>query len=157
MLSGGDLLELARVFDMDLAIDSYDDWIIDGRDTIILYPWLGEENIGHWVAFFNNKEGNNYFDSYGGYPDELIVDGHTNPYAPKLAEWMINEKDDINYNPHNYQKEGNSCGVWSFIRIYLKTLSDKQFYDVFSKWTSDDVTDLLIQLTKQKKRFIAKQ
>ena len=150
MLSGRDLMKLASLFQIEMDVDGYERFDIGGVPTIVHVPWRGEKNIGHWVAVFTNNQGNNYFDSYGGYPDELIVEKNTNDYDPRLSKWLLSNKEDIIYNDHNFQKNGNSCGVWSFIRILFKDLTDEQFEDAFKEFTSDELTDLLIEMTKKK-------
>jgi hypothetical protein len=123
--------------------NNLDDLLGKYRSVILLYPNSGDENIGHWVAVFEQPGTSQiqYFDSYGVFPDDHIedieFDDLREPIPPILREWFLDEIEkgrDIFWNETQFQalatKKGAeiaNCGLWCAARIKANNLSEDEF------------------------------
>jgi hypothetical protein len=123
--------ELSQFSTLDEALDDH------GR-MVLLY--LTEDaNTGHWVCVWRDGKTIQYFDPYGNAPEfpktwqpaggnEAL--GQAEPY---LLQLFKEAGAPVFYNTHPYQKEGadvNTCGRHTIARLLLKSLNDKQYYEV---------------------------
>lgn len=110
--------------------------------SLILYQ-LAE--IGHFVCIFQNKEGINFFDSYGYKPDEqlnFMPDElkkklkHDYTYIIRL---LLNQPYPIIYNEYKLQKlKASTCGHWCTIRLIYSDLTNDEFASVFKNVKDKD-------------------
>lgn len=126
-----------------------DDLLGKNGECIILYET--SPDIGHWVCCF--KRGNNtisFFDSLGLMPDDQFhsicikfrkSQGISIPYLTYLLD-ASNKK--IEWNEYNLQDPDDSistCGRWCVLRLRMKHLTPKKFYELFktdNNLSSDD-------------------
>ena len=122
------------------------------RDHIIFFGY--PDNIGHWTALFNKGNKIEFFDPYGFYPDEQwkYIENKQHQKPPekilsKLLEKLIQMGYQVTYNPYNVQgylvqhsfgpieKElsRNECGELIILRLLLKQLSNREFYEYIKK------------------------
>jgi hypothetical protein len=136
----------------DIALSNYDILnLLKGRVNIVLYPdlhkykhiddVLGKHNAcillfeakphyGHWCAIFKNKKKElEFFNSYGGYPDDSLnyIPLHfaevSNQLVPYLSILMHNSPYELFYNEFAFQKHNKNtktCGRHCVFRIMNK-------------------------------------
>lgn len=111
-----------------------------GPDDKMFLLYLTDTNFGHWCCLFVNGKNHdtlNFFDSYGGHPDNLNIIDHipnnilTIKHEDKsyLSNLMINSKyKNLNFNPYRLQGPSTStCGRFCALRMGYDKLSDKKF------------------------------
>lgn len=135
--------------------------LVNGKANLILYPQLhkyksideilgpydatfilfeSEPRFGHWCCLF--KEGNDveFFNPYGGYPDDSLkyIDKNfrkiSNQLIPYLSYLMLDSPYELFYNEHKFQKmeEGvNTCGRWCAVRLLCRDISLDDFAKYF--------------------------
>lgn len=131
--------------------------MLDGKANIIIYPNLinyqsiddvlgpygacfllfeTRPKYGHWVCLF--KRGNiiEFFNSYGGYPDDSaqyiplhyrIISGQA---FPILSLLLLNSPYELEYNEFKFQRHNKNiktCGRWAVVRLLLRELDIYQF------------------------------
>ena len=118
-LSGLDM----RVLNPDAKVlkytDLYDyhnvDELFNDTDKVILLYLTMNDHSGHWTCLFKNKEGINYFDSYGvpiDYQYELLTPDKRHQLHVEqdyLKKLLFNEK--VCYNNITYQKKGTQTSI----------------------------------------------
>lgn len=119
-----------------------------GKDPIFLFYDHNGTNYGHWTLLFRNKQGINFFDSYGGKPDDF------DNRVPDLVRLLHDSKEPVNYNEFPYQQLNTEvCGRYCIIRACFKDYTDRRFRNLFNallKVTNfKTYDDLSIFLTKE--------
>lgn len=155
---------------LSYALDDSDVEKILGKDIFIFtYPYLKEvdhidqvfdkkgrsmmlfltenTNTGHWCCMMKKGKRIDYYDPYGGKPDEDMKWLSNNKKEElgeedKLLTKLLKESGyQVWYNNVPYQSESAdvaTCGRWSAMRLYYKKLNDKQFYDLIQKGCKDN-------------------
>jgi hypothetical protein len=108
------------------------------NSNYVVINYLSEPHYGHWVCLYKNGNTINFFDSYGGYPDEqlkYIPDNFkliSNQEYPHLLKLLYKSKDyDVEYNYKKLQGNGTTtCGRW--VGLYL-AVCDLMSIDAFGK------------------------
>lgn len=125
-----------------VSIDQLLNYPIRCGAAIILY--MTKKNYGHWVAIFETKPGLEFFDSYGISPDDelkLINEEfreQSNQDRRYLSRLMLESGKQVIYNNINLQSKKNdisTCGRWAGLRIALRTISLKNFQNLFINQT----------------------
>jgi hypothetical protein len=156
-LSGADLIRL----NPGVKIVTYDefhklsdiDQILEPTGKVIILI-LSAENSGHWVCLFRYKGILNFFDSYGGIPDNYQLLEHVpieilirkqETYS-WLSHLMINSRyKKLSYNSHRLQgPDVSTCGRFCTIRLWVYWMSDDEFYKMMNKFINPDVLSVLI-------------
>lgn len=137
--------------------------LVNGKANIILYPDLYKYNTiddilkpynacfllfetrpryGHWCAIIKYGKTIEFFDSYSGYPDDILdyipldfkeISNQNYPYLTKL---LLDSPYNIEFNDHKYQKYNtdiSTCGRHSAMRILYKNLNLKQYDKLIKK------------------------
>lgn len=132
--------------------------LLDGKNTLILYPELVDYNniddvlgphgmcvllfeakagYGHWVCLWKHEGKISFFNSYGGFPDDSLeyIPAHyaklNNEDYPYLSLLLYNSPYELTYNEHQYQKRDKdvkTCGRHVAVRLFAKHLTDEQYY-----------------------------
>lgn len=154
--------------------------MLDGKANIILYPKLinydSIDNIlgpheaciilfesspryGHWVCLLKRDNVIEFFNPYGGLPDDSLkqispefryISGQE---YPLLTLILFNSPYDIEYNEFRFQKRGENirtCGRWCVVRLLLKNLDIyefKEFIDLCKEDTGLNGDELVTVLT----------
>jgi hypothetical protein len=107
-------------------------------DKVIILVLTISNSSGHWTALFKNKQGINYYDSYGVPPDyqfELLSKNkrkELNQPNDYLNYLLRNSK--CIFNNITYQKPNTqTCGEHSSFRLNNSMLNDKQYLKFFTK------------------------
>lgn len=154
-------LELKERLGRDIKIIKYtelkkykdiDELLGQNGECIILYET--SKNIGHWVCCF--KRGNNiisFFDSLGLKPDDQFHEisikfrkdiGIKRPCLTYLLS-DTNKKVEWNeYQLQSFDPSVSTCGRWCVLRLRMKHLTPKQFYELFKSDKNIDSDDLAI-------------
>jgi hypothetical protein len=138
-------------------IDNIDDLFHDTNKLIILYL-LKSKNDGHWVCLFLNKDGYNYFDSYGEPEDEHLSfltkkqRREFNEKRNKLSELLRHKK--VIFNNVRLQASGtDTCGMFVTHRLHHSNKNLVQYIDIFLKknvWDLDKyVANYTLKLFKK--------
>lgn len=107
--------------------------------VVILYR--NNYNYGHWTCLFKNKNGINFFDSYGNKPDEILnfipnnMNNKLEQNHNNLIKLLYNSKENIYYNEKPLQitdENINTCGRWCIFRLLCDFMDEYQFYNLFS-------------------------
>lgn len=160
--------------------------IVDGRANIVLYPnlskmksieealspygacfilFLSEPNYGHWCCLFKRGNVLEFFNPYGGYPDDGLKyipedfrnESHQNfTYLTKL---LVESKYELEYNEHKFQKldkDTKTCGRHCAIRLLFRDLPLEDYYDILKilskefKMNFDELVTLLTMYVNKK-------
>lgn len=126
--------------------------------AIILF--MNSDNFGHWCALYRNKNGINFFDSYGTQPDKQydFIPNHIstklNGHIRKLTRMLYQAKRSgipVNYNEYELQnwndKRVATCGRWCVTRIAYPDISVDDFDRIF-KGKSMSPDDIVAELAK---------
>jgi hypothetical protein len=138
---------------VDIALSNIDIVnLLDCKCKIILYPDLykyknldeilgvsgtciilfeSQPNYGHWVCIMRRNNDVEFFNSYGGYPDDTLkhiekkfaINSHQD--KPYLSLLMINCPYNLSYNEFKFQKEKGdikTCGRHCVVRAKHKNL-----------------------------------
>lgn len=112
-------------------------------DSIIILYLIFDKFSGHWCTLFKNKQGFNYFDSYGGDID-AVLDSLTPSQRKDLKEKEDKLKkllDNYNviYNNVKFQgKNTETCGQHCTFRLHNKKMTAQQYVDYF---LDNNITD----------------
>ena len=132
-LSGSDILKFLKgrtniVLYSDLInAESIDELLYPYGSCVILYEEI--PSVGHWVAITKNGDAIEFFDSYGGYPDDMLVKYdkdirlQLNEDYPYLSQLMLDSPYELHYNQYKLQGKGGNiatCGRWAMARILYK-------------------------------------
>mgnify|MGYP000846162687 FL=1 len=132
----------------------------------LLYPYNAcfllfetKPKFGHWCAIIKYGNTIEFFDSYSGYPDDVLnyipddfkkISNQNYPYLTKL---LLDSPYNIEFNDHKYQKYNtniSTCGRHSALRILYKNLNLKQYDKLIKKLckiTNTDPDTLVTYLT----------
>jgi len=130
---------------------------LEEDDTLSLIIFFGfPGNIGHWCALWIDKDGYyHFFDPYGNPPDaqwQFVYNEYKESRpAPILSNYLKFKK--FRYNPYNIQgylidksfgpitKEiaESSCGELIILRLTLKDIPDKVFFELIKTMKPQDV------------------
>lgn len=147
--------DLPKYKNLDQLLDPY------GR-VVILYETNDIDN-GHYTCLFRNKNGINYFDSYGmkiEKPLDYFGDGikektgSNNNYLNKL---LYQDKYKIYYNNHRLQTFGSgiaTCGRWCIIRMFYPDIDENAFYKLFKESSDESGISMDNIVTKLTNRLI---
>lgn len=122
--------------------------------VVILY--FTHENYGHWTCLFENKQGIQFFDSYGLEPD-MELDWEIDDYFRKkykedvahlsylLYEFINRTGISIRYNDYPFQAKGkyiiieqDSKGKYTENKISIATCGRHVLTRIFNNYLSDD-------------------
>jgi len=98
---------------------------------IVLY--LNTKSYGHYTCLFKNREGINFFDSYGYSPDKEFefADKKLNYKGkPYMCRLLRDFRGTVIYNEVPLQssdKKVATCGRWCAVRIRYKELTQDEF------------------------------
>lgn len=137
--------------------------LVDGRAKIILYPqfakmnsiedalqpygacfilFLSQPNYGHWCCLFRRGNTLEFFNPYGGYPDDTLeyipwkfrdISNQNFTYLTKL---LIESPYNLEYNEHKFQKmksDIKTCGRHCAVRLMFRDLTLEDYYDMLKK------------------------
>lgn len=115
-----------------------------------------KKNVGHWVLLFklNNKE-IEFFNSYGGYPDDSLdkipfeYRQQSNQIYPILTELLLNSGYKLHYNEFKFQKSGpntKTCGRWCILRLLLRKMGIYEFKKIFKNVDGDELVTYLTMI-----------
>jgi len=118
------------------------DQLLKKFEKIVLL-YFNKEDFGHWVALFKNKQGINFFDSYGTMPDknqvqdvDINVMKKYGQMHPLLVDMLLDSTHPIRYNDVQYQAYGkrdgkiiNTCGQHCVVRLINSDMSEKEYLD----------------------------
>lgn len=155
-LSDDDVLALVkgranviRIIDLD-KYHSIDEMLYPYDQCILLYE--SKPHYGHWCCLTKYGDSLEFFDSYGGFPDEQLdyIDkdfahesGQDNKY---LTQLLLECPYTLSYNDHVFQKMDPkiaTCGKWVAVRCMLKELPLEVFKDLFFGKYSDNLAAFL--------------
>ena len=116
------------------------------KKIVILY--LIQNNAsGHWTCLFKNKDGINFFDSYGvpmDYEFQILTPAKRQQLHEEqdyLQELLANVK--VIFNNITYQKQGTAtCGCFVAHRLYHSRLTNKEYFTGFVR--SGKEPDILV-------------
>lgn len=165
----------------DMALSNLDlIKLLDGKANIIIYPDLvkydsidqilgqygacfllfeAKPKYGHWVCLM--KRGNiiEFFNPYGGYPDDsldripMIFRKKTGQVIPLLSLLLLDSPYELEYNEFQFQKHNKNirtCGRHSAVRLLLKDLNIyeyKTFLDLLCRKMGLNYDELVTVLT----------
>lgn len=145
-LSSDDIL---KVFDNKTKIITYDqlknyssiDELLKPYGSVFLL-YLSAKNYGHWTLIFrNNKNENEFFDSYGMLDTKILktIDKNIRKYynqaSPYLSKLLLKDGRKIIYNDNKLQKVEkniNTCGRWCIMRLIAKDIDIDNFNNIFT-------------------------
>jgi len=144
--------ELSQFPTIDALLEPYE-------SVVILYETAPD--FGHWCCLFKAKNDKgkdiiSFFDPYALKVDDQLnfinkdFRLKNNSYYPTLSALMTDSNYPIEYNEHPVQqmKDGtNTCGRWCIMRLKLKHLPLKEFYDLFKSDKNFSSDDLVILAT----------
>jgi hypothetical protein len=126
------IMKYTELYDYDNAKDLFGDY----DKIIILYLTLNDMT-GHWTCLFKNKNGINYFDSYGvplDFQFELLTQEQRHKLHEEqdyLKKMLFNEK--VIYNNITYQKlHTQTCGCHVSFRLYNSDKNDLEYFNIFA-------------------------
>lgn len=165
----------------DVALSNYDlIEMLDNKANIITYPELKnfnriddvlgptgaafilfetEPRYGHWVALMKRGKTIEFFNSYGGWPDDTLeyipedFQKKSNQDKTYLTKLLLDSPYEIEYNEFPFQKQDakiRTCGRHSVVRLLLKDLDIyqyKKFLDIIKKETGMDYDQIVTFLT----------
>jgi hypothetical protein len=114
----------------------------------ILVNYLSRPNYGHWVCLYFNRKNNiiNFFDSYGGMPDDQLKYIPTNfriasnQYYPNLLQLLYDLSNETNGPTIEYNfialqnNESTTCGRWCALYLSVcDVLTIDQFSSIIKK------------------------
>lgn len=165
----------------DIPLSNFDILkILDNNVSIILYPdlhkykhideILGKYNAcillfeskpkyGHWCAIIKNKNDIEFFNPYGGYPDDslkkipLKFALQSNQENPYLSLLLYNSEYNLFYNEFKFQQTSNdikTCGRHCCVRVknkHLDIYGYKKYLDELSRNLNVDYDGVVTYLT----------
>lgn len=137
--------------------DSIDELLGENNAAIILFE--SEPNFGHWVLVFRENDNLEFFNSYGGYPDDSLkhIDKQfrkkTHQDKPYLSYLFMKSPYNLHFNNYKFQKHKSNiktCGRHAAIRLLFKNLNIdeyKNMLDGFIKYIGGDYDKIVTLLT----------
>ena len=127
------------------------------KAVLLLYEW--EQDSGHWAVIFRNKDGINYFNSFGYMPDDVSSDTIPQNLRKRfgqsqrhLSYLLSNTNAELNYNEHIVQDDkANTCGRWCGYRLRQRNKSLYEFVKPFDNAYQKglNLDDLIIKITNK--------
>jgi hypothetical protein len=146
----------------DIALSNFDILQkINNKANIVLYPNLhkyktideilgpyeacillfeAKPKYGHWVCIFKrNNKTIEFFNPYGGYPDDslLFINDEfrkkSNQEYPILSLLLLNSPYDLTYNEFKFQKKNQNiktCGRHCIVRLLFRNLDLYKYHDM---------------------------
>lgn len=146
-------IDIKRLLDNKVKIITHDkikdyndinDLLKPYNKVVILYR--NSYNYGHWTCLFRNKNGINFFDSYGNKPDGILkflpknLKKSLEQDHKKLIELLYKSGENVYYNEYPLQEISeniNTCGRWCVFRLMLSYMDEYEFYNLFKKYIKD--------------------
>jgi hypothetical protein len=126
------ILKYTELYDYKNSKELFGDY-----DKIIILYLTINDMTGHWTALFKNKNGINYFDSYGvplDFQFELLPPEKREELHEQqdyLKHMLFNEK--VIYNNITYQKlHTQTCGDHVSFRLHNSSLNDLDYFNIFA-------------------------
>jgi hypothetical protein len=103
-----------------------------GPETACLLLFEAKPNYGHWCCLFRTGNDIEFFNPYGGYPDDSLnyIPLHfrevSNQLVPYLSMLLIESPYNLSYNEHRFQKRSadiKTCGRHCAVRLAFRDLS----------------------------------
>lgn len=119
-----------------------------GKHNSLILLYLTTEQFGHYTCLFKNKDGIQFFDSYGYFPDDQLkfVPSRLSPkmygYHKILLYLLSQTNNKIFYNQYRLQslnKKIATCGFWCVYRLRNKELTENEFYNIFKNEKDPDL------------------
>jgi hypothetical protein len=134
------------------------DELFGGFDgCVILFE--SQPKYGHWVCITKHGNSVEFFNSYGGYPDDSLkkIDKQfakeSKQDYPYLTKLLLNSRYDLFYNEFPFQKKCSkikTCGRHCIVRILEKHLDIYDYKDKLDKLCQEydcDYDDIVTILT----------
>jgi hypothetical protein len=139
-----------------------DDLLRNNVDYCILL-YEESKNKGHWVCVLKYNDTIEYFDSYGGYPDNPLkwnsdMTNNSLGQEPFLCRMFDNTEKEVIFNPIKYQEDEddvNTCGrhcVFRILNLLEKERELGQYYEIMkeikklTKSSYDDIVANMINI-----------
>jgi mRNA-degrading endonuclease YafQ of YafQ-DinJ toxin-antitoxin module len=163
--------QLLKVYE-DIALSDSDLMkLVDNKANLVLYPELVDYNniddvlgkyracvllfeakpgYGHWVCLFRNGNLIEFFNPYGGYPDDSLdfIPMHfrkvSNQLEPYLSMLLMHSPYELSYNEHAFQHHGKNiktCGRHCAMRLIFRDLDLDSYTDMIEDLCEDLDTD----------------
>ncbi len=168
--------ELLKVYE-DVALS--DDQLlklVDGKANLVLYPDLinyssidqvlgdndacillfeAKPNYGHWTCLHRKDNTVEFFNPYGGYPDDSLdyIPMHfrevSNQLEPYLSQLMYDSPYSLTYNEHKFQHKGKdikTCGRHCAMRLIYRDFDLPEYAAMMKLLTNETglTTDELV-------------
>lgn len=129
-----------------------------GKSGRAIILFMNSDNFGHWCALYRNRDGINFFDSYGCQPDQQYdflpkhISTKLNGNIRKLTKLLYEAKKagvPVFYNEYELQnwndKKVATCGRWAITRVCYPDISVDDFKRIFTNksLTPDDIISRL--------------
>lgn len=162
-LTGGELMKLvnnqARVITYPelRRYKTIDDVL--GRKGACFLLFEARPNFGHWCCLIKRGDEIEFFNPYGGYPDDSLkyIPMHYRKISgqryPLLSHLMDNSRYKLAYNEYKFQKYGkniNTCGRWCALRVLFRDWSLDMFANIFKNEYGDELATLLTMWVNKK-------
>ena len=124
----------------DLATRGLDALIGRFNYVVLLTPVRSETN-GHWIIIIRHHDGYEFFDSYGGMPDQWIK--NFPPLLSKIPFQFIND-----HQFQSIQPNVSTCGRWVILRWMFRDISLEDFQHAFGQrvvLTPDQLCTLIVR------------
>lgn len=162
--------------------------LIGGKAKLVLYPQLVDfDNIdqvlgkhkacillfeakpsyGHWTCLFRNGDNIEFFNPYGGFPDDSLKSISmsfrkvSNQDIPYLSVLMLESPYKLFYNEHDFQKHANNirtCGRHCAVRLIFRELTLNEYDDMIKSMckkmsmSPDEIVSLITAMPSQLSR-----
>lgn len=157
------IIEMDRILEKyeDIALSNYDIMEkINKKAKIVLYPDLYKyktidevlgkygatvllfelkPKYGHWVCIFKTNENTiEFFNPYGGYPDDSLLKinekfrKESNQELPILSLLLLNSHYNLTYNEFQFQEKNyniKTCGRHCIVRLLLRNMDLYEYYN----------------------------
>lgn len=123
-----------------IKYQTIDDVLGPDLATILLFE--AKPGYGHWCCLFRRGNLIEFFNPYGGYPDDSLehIPMHfreiSNQLVPYLSELMMRSPYELSYNEHAFQKhkkDVKTCGRHCAVRLALRMLPLDDYTDVIAR------------------------
>lgn len=111
-----------------------------GRYSACILLFEAKPKYGHWVLIFKlNKDEVEFFNPYGGYPDDSLMHIDTefrkssNQIFPKLSELLLDSPYELFSNEFEIQGRGKyikTCGRHCVVRLINRNLDIYEYMDM---------------------------
>jgi len=157
----GFAVQLFKYSDL-LRYDSIDQVLNNRFKAILLlyeFDFTDGNSSGHWAVLFKNKDGINYFNSFGYIPDDFSSDTIPQDLRERFGQaqrhlsYLLSKTNaELNYNEYIVQDDkANTCGRWCGYRLRQRNKSLYEFVEPFKKAYEQDINidDLIIKITNK--------